>query len=112
MSKQSVKDRALWLQFRDLFVSKQENLTCAYCKKALVSDAPLNPRSPKHHIFKRQKGLQKDLIATVDHVNPVSKGGERFNISNLVIACNDCNGKKADMSPEQWNQTLAKGTEP
>ena len=33
---------------------------------------------------------------TVDHVNPVSKGGELLNPENLVAACVSCNSKKQD----------------
>lgn len=31
---------------------------------------------------------------TVDHVQPVSKGGELYNPSNLVAACVSCNSRK------------------
>lgn len=103
MSKsKSVKERAIWLQFRDAFIAEQEKLICKYCNKELVSDAPINPRSPKHHVFKRVKGLPKDSIATVDHVIPVSKGGPQFDKNNLVVACTKCNGAKADKTLEEW----------
>jgi 5-methylcytosine-specific restriction endonuclease McrA len=35
---------------------------------------------------------------TVDHVEPVSKGGEILNPENLVAACVSCNSKKQDKS--------------
>lgn len=34
--------------------------------------------------------------ATIDHIVPVSRGGERFE-SNAVIACHWCNCHKSDM---------------
>jgi 5-methylcytosine-specific restriction endonuclease McrA len=33
---------------------------------------------------------------TVDHVEPVAKGGEILNPENLVAACVSCNSKKQD----------------
>ena len=38
-------------------------------------------------------------LATVDHVVPVSKGGDKFDKDNCVIACHACNEKKADRMP-------------
>lgn len=35
---------------------------------------------------------------TVDHVVPLSKGGEPFNLDNLVACCSRCNSKKRDKS--------------
>jgi 5-methylcytosine-specific restriction endonuclease McrA len=45
---------------------------CTYCKKEFP---------------------EKDL--TLDHVYPVSKGGSN-KLTNLVLACSVCNGKKAN----------------
>lgn len=38
---------------------------------------------------------------TLDHVVPRSKGGGN-SLGNLVACCPECNGKKADLDPEQW----------
>lgn len=35
--------------------------------------------------------------ATVDHLVPASRGG-KFEVRNLVAACNDCNGRRRDLS--------------
>jgi 5-methylcytosine-specific restriction endonuclease McrA len=35
---------------------------------------------------------------TVDHVEPVSKGGDLLNTENLVAACVSCNSRKQDKS--------------
>lgn len=40
-----------------------------------------------------------------DHVIPVSKGGKHV-WTNLVSACRDCNGRKADRTPEQARMPL------
>ena len=57
---------------------------CYYCKTRLTADT-----------------------ATIDHVVPLSKGGRRSK-KNEVLACADCNRKKADSMPdsnELWRGT-------
>ena len=53
-------------------VFKRDSFTCQYCGKS----AP-------------------DVVLEVDHINPVSKGGDN-DISNLITACFDCNRGKKD----------------
>jgi len=43
--------------------------------------------------------------ATIDHFVPRSKGG-KDNIDNYVVACADCNQKKADMMPDEFMRLL------
>lgn len=43
---------------------------------------------------------RSDLTLTVDHVMPVSRGGEDT-WENLVCACVNCNNKKGDRTPEE-----------
>jgi 5-methylcytosine-specific restriction endonuclease McrA len=38
----------------------------------------------------------RDQTATLDHVVPISKGGEQFDHTNCVAACAPCNRAKAD----------------
>jgi hypothetical protein len=42
---------------------------------------------------------------TVDHVIPVSKGGENAK-DNFVISCKTCNREKANLSPERYTEFL------
>ena len=44
---------------------------------------------------------------TMDHVIPVSRGGtsERFNI---VPCCKECNSKKKNLLPAEWDEYLEK----
>ncbi len=46
-----------------------------------------------------------DLPLTVDHVIPISRGGEDT-WDNLVCACVDCNNKKGDRTPEEAQMVL------
>jgi 5-methylcytosine-specific restriction endonuclease McrA len=59
-----------WRKMRR-YILARDNFTCQYC---------LAPAT------------------TVDHVEPVSKGGEILNPENLVAACVSCNSKKQDKS--------------
>jgi 5-methylcytosine-specific restriction endonuclease McrA len=38
---------------------------------------------------------------TIDHVNPLSKGG-KHSASNVVPSCGSCNSKKNAKTPEEW----------
>ncbi len=48
---------------------------------------------------------RSDLPLTVDHVVPVSRGGEDT-WENLVCACVDCNNRKGDRTPEEAGMLL------
>lgn len=95
--KRTLEDTIAWLKFRDEFIAGMNGpLTCLYCQRALFSDAPRMPCKPKDHVFRRKKHIPRQDIATIDHVIPLSKGGERFDPNNLVVACHSCNSKKGD----------------
>lgn len=55
------------------YVRQRDNFTCAYCG---------------------------EYGNTVDHIQPKSRGGQNT-WGNLVTACKDCNGRKADRTPEE-----------
>jgi len=78
---------------------------------AMAFAAPgVRPNAPDHkhatltHAH-RYCGSGQDL--TVDHVKPVSKGG-LWEWSNLVTACNKCNGKKGSKTLKQLGWKLKK----
>lgn len=64
-------------------VFKRDNFTCQYCGK----------KAP-------------DVVLEVDHIKPVSKGGNN-GMMNLITSCFDCNRGKSDKTLNE-NQTLAK----
>lgn len=41
-------------------------------------------------------------VATVEHLNPVSRGGKRFDRENLIMACERCNGAKSDLTADEF----------
>ena len=63
----------------------------------------------RQNVFKRDKfacqycGAGKSL--TLDHIIPRSKGG-KTSWSNLVTACQPCNTRKGDRTPDQANLKL------
>lgn len=64
-------------------VLKRDNHTCGYCSKTSAEGAKL----------------------THDHIIPASRGGQNT-WTNAITACVDCNGKKADRTPEEAGMPL------
>lgn len=74
-----------WLRFRSEFLRNHE-LKCQYCgKKNLVPE-----------IEDMSSARQRSILATIDHIIPISKGGAKFDPNNCVVACYPCNSKKKD----------------
>lgn len=56
----------------------------------------------------RRKSAQSDLRGfTVDHLVPLSRGGD-WSLSNLVCACRECNNRKADMTEAEYRVSRAR----
>ncbi len=56
---------------------------CAYCgRKTILADEE-----------ELQDSASAGLMATADHVKPLAQGG-KDKMSNLILACRDCNGEK------------------
>ena len=81
----------VWLKYRRWYIrqhiKRHKKLECFYCGKG-----PLKKQSNDHN-----------NIATLDHVKPLSKGGNRFHSSNIVIACHSCNSRKKDLDVKDFN---------
>ncbi|AXK45253.1 HNH endonuclease [Brachybacterium saurashtrense] len=69
-------------------VHERDHWSCAYCGRS-VSRTP----------------ACEALLATVDHILPVSRGGPST-WTNLVCACKECNNRKADRTPEEAGMLL------
>lgn len=83
----------IWLEFRERYLkkvlTKEKVLKCSYCPKTNLeiggrspADLELNNKNPN--------------LATIDHIHPLSKGGKKYDESNLCVACKKCNGKKGN----------------
>ncbi|PWH07236.1 restriction endonuclease [Brachybacterium endophyticum] len=78
--------RSVGFSFRA--VHERDHWSCAYCGRS---------------VSKRPQCAA--LLATVDHIVPASRGGESSWL-NLVSACRECNGRKADQTPEEAGMPL------
>lgn len=77
-----VPNRSVAFSRRNIF--KRDKFTCQYCGTRPGSEE-----------------------LTIDHVEPRSRGGET-NWTNCVVACVECNAKKADRTLEQAHMPLKK----
>ncbi len=68
--------------------------TCHYCRGSTILPGRGEDYLANSHRY-----------ATVDHVVPTSKGGPDH-FSNWVLACNVCNGLKADMDAKDFIREL------
>ncbi len=94
---------------RDVF-----NLPAVIVLKRMVKFAFDNMSCNRHNILWRDSYTCQycntrfeDTKLTLDHVIPKSKGGQ-FTWKNLVTACNRCNQKKGDKTPQQASMQLLK----
>lgn len=81
-----------------------------------VLSAVTAARIPKRGMSVRLKALARDKMrcaycgktnaTTVDHVVPISRGGERNDLLNVVAACEDCNQRKGNRTPEEAHMRL------
>lgn len=67
---------------------KTGNLKCSYC--------------PKENLVIEYEGMtvHKSVLATIDHVVPISKGGGVFDEENIVVSCSTCNNSKGSKDLE------------
>jgi len=81
----SMHNVRVWLKYRANHLKEEKirmgSLICRYCgKRDLLKEVP----------DKSKRAMQ----ATLDHIVPLSKGGDKFSKDNIVIACYPCNSKK------------------
>jgi len=69
-------------------IHDRDHWSCAYCGRSVSKTPPCEA-----------------LLATVDHVVPVSRGGPSSWL-NLVSACKECNNRKADRTPDEAGMPL------
>lgn len=75
-----------WLEYREEYLDQYEVLTCVKCGITEL----------KKKIEDKRDKEQLKYLATVDHIKPLSKGGEKFNYDNMQVMCHECNNKKGD----------------
>lgn len=75
---------ALSRDFLSSVLEKDGHLKCTYCSKDNLQIE-----------FEGMK-VQKNIMATTDHIVAISKGGAIYDYENLCVACFYCNSKKGD----------------
>lgn len=55
----------------------------------------------KLHGNRVPKTILEDATTTIDHIHPLSKGGEN-KTSNYLVMCRECNSEKAHTHPINW----------
>lgn len=93
-SEKALRQLKIALNNQKFLYSEKEkgSLNCAYCHR----------KNLKIYDFtKGQKFRQKDG-ATCDHKVPMSKGGDKYDFSNMAVSCYFCNNKKGNMDFDEW----------
>lgn len=87
-------------------------LRCEYCGKGPLviyditeDELKRGPQKIDGRLRFNTKFNPKDG-ATADHKQPQSKGGDKFNYSNLAVCCYRCNQRKGNMDWEKWSDVL------
>lgn len=73
-----------WMEFREWYFDKHEPLTCMWCGRTNLV------RSVEDMTDKEQL----ERLATIEHLTPLCDGGERWDPSNLGVACWPCNNNR------------------
>jgi len=84
-----------WCRFRNRHLKKQKKinkgkLACYFCHQPKLTANYNHPR-----VSRRDK-------ATLDHLVAQSKGGRRYDVSNIVVACDLCNSQKGDSCHKEF----------
>jgi hypothetical protein len=93
--------------------AKEGDLRCEYCDKGplVIYDfnpddmTPENISNPKYRFntkFNPEDG------ATTDHREPQSRGGEKYDYSNLAVCCYKCNKRKKSLPYLTWLDIIKK----
>ena len=56
-------------------------------------------RFPKR---KDDQGCTLCRVCGVDHIVPITKGGDEWDLANLELACPDCNRQKGDRVEKEY----------
>ena len=78
---------------RDYLTNLQKttgSLSCTYCNK------------PNLTIELEGMRVNKNVMATIDHIDAISNGGAVFDVKNVTCACGKCNNDKGSMDLVTW----------
>jgi 5-methylcytosine-specific restriction endonuclease McrA len=75
-------------------LSRDGDIKCTYCGKG---DLVIEYDGMR---------VKESIKATIDHIVPVSRGGGRFDVSNITPCCGECNGKKGNKSLDDFLKSI------
>jgi hypothetical protein len=99
------------LQFLKNMEKERGKLHCEYCGKGPlviydINPDELTPEKLDNPNYRFNTKFNPNNGATCDHKQPQSKGGDKFNYSNLAVACEPCNKRKGNMDWEYWKRRM------
>jgi hypothetical protein len=97
-------------------IAGRDGWICHYCGRRLiasivVSNISLYASAPDTY-YSRQEWEALDHLkdgwveATIDHVIPLSKGGDSKDPKNLVLSCRSCNARKRTRNYEEFRALI------
>jgi len=86
-------------------VYKRDHFTCQYCGRQWRSQNAKDHGAERTRVATRPQHTSVNVELTIDHVVPRAQGGES-SWTNCVLACLECNKRKADRTPEQAGMRL------
>ena len=93
--KDKMRDLQDYLDRRDAWLSTFPVLQCHYCGKGPLEKG-------ERELRKAFINSKNPMLATIDHKVPVSAGIDPADTSNWLVACKNCNVKKADKPYETF----------
>lgn len=88
------RELAKYFAFRKEFLTEEKEanngvLQCTYCDRddLVIGNTEMNNSNSNNKI---------PNLATIDHIHPLSKGGEKYNKENCCVSCKKCNRKKGN----------------
>ena len=76
---------------------KNRTLTCEYCGKSpLSTTSNYIQKLIDYYPTSNKKKFTNQDSSSVDHIIPISKGGDPFDFKNLSLCCFNCNSKKGN----------------
>jgi hypothetical protein len=87
--------------------AQEGELFCEYCGKGPMVIYDFNPdefttKNLMDSNYRFNTKFNPEDGATTDHRNPKSKGGDKYEKSNLAVSCYICNREKDNMEYYQW----------
>jgi len=86
---------------------ERDGRKCYYCGEQVYLSSEIE-KKPLSTRARQLANAQWAMRAVVEHRIPVSKGGEEFDINNMVVACVGCDRKKGSRFPGNFQEKKKK----